>query len=123
MLPRRENKRAHNALGSQRSAPTVGLCRPERRPRNRPLPTHIPYATLNLLLKHLIVAIYKRKQIKQFKQAYETLAKMPEKHLKNIANICSIKMKHSHHMYETSENKHMLATCMYMQHPNLLCNI
>jgi hypothetical protein len=49
--------------------------------------------------------------MKHLKQASETLAKTPEKHLKTTANICNIQMKHL---------KHMLATCMYMQYPDLL---
>jgi hypothetical protein len=31
--------------------------------------------------------------MEHLKQASETLAKMPEKHLKTIANICNIQMK------------------------------
>jgi hypothetical protein len=47
-------------------------------------------------LKHpdAIVATYKRRQIKHLKQVSETLAKTPEEHLKIIANICNIQIKH-----------------------------
>jgi hypothetical protein len=44
---------------------------------------------IDILLKHsdATVAIYKKK-------TDETLAKTPEKHVKTIANICNIRMKH-----------------------------
>jgi hypothetical protein len=47
-------------------------------------------------LKHpdATVATYKRRQIKHLKQVSEILVKMLEKHLKTIANICNIQMKH-----------------------------
>jgi hypothetical protein len=47
-------------------------------------------------LKHpnATVITYKRRQIKHLKQTSGTLAKTPEKHLKIIANICNIQMKH-----------------------------
>jgi hypothetical protein len=37
---------------------------------------------------------HKKRQMKHLKQAFETLAKMPEKHLKIIANICNNQIKH-----------------------------
>jgi hypothetical protein len=57
----------------------------------------------DLLLKHpyVIVAIYKRRQMKQLKQASEILTKTFEKHSKTIANICNIHCKYT---YETPEN-------------------
>jgi hypothetical protein len=33
--------------------------------------------------------------MKHLKQAFETLAKTPEKYLKTVANICNIQIKHS----------------------------
>jgi hypothetical protein len=74
----------------------VGSYLPEHCPRRQPLPTRITYATPNLLLKHpdATVATYKRRQMKHLKRAFETLAQTPEKHLKTIANICNIQMKH-----------------------------
>jgi hypothetical protein len=71
------------------AAPDIVLC-------CQPLPTCIPYGTLDLLLKHLnaTVATYKGRQMKHSKQAYETLTKMLEKNLKTIANICNIQTKH-----------------------------
>jgi hypothetical protein len=38
-------------------------------------------------------ATYKRRQMKYLKHASETLAKIPRKHLKNIANIGNIEIK------------------------------
>jgi hypothetical protein len=104
------------ASGLRGSAPVMG-------PRRRPLFTRIPYATPNLFLKHHVtVATYKRRQMKHLKQTPETLAKTLEKHLRTIANICNIQMKHSQtYVWNTRKHsKHMLATCMYMQHPDLL---
>jgi hypothetical protein len=48
------------------------------------------------LLKHpdATVTKYKEREMKHLKPASETLAKTPEKHLKTIANICNIQMKH-----------------------------
>jgi hypothetical protein len=59
--------------------------------------TRIPCATSDLLLIHLDVTIatYKRRQVKHLKQASKILVKTLEKHLKTIANICNIQMKHS----------------------------
>jgi hypothetical protein len=47
-------------------------------------------------LKHpdTTVATYKRRQMKHFKQVSETLVKTLEKHLKPIAKIYNIQMKH-----------------------------
>jgi hypothetical protein len=69
---------------------------PRRRPRHWPLPTPIPCATWDLLLKHLdvTVATYKRRQMKYLKQPFKTLAKTFKKHLKTIAKICNVQMKH-----------------------------
>jgi hypothetical protein len=48
-----------------------------------------PICNTYLLLKHsnATVTTYKKK-------TDETLAKIPEKHVKTIANICNIRMKH-----------------------------
>jgi hypothetical protein len=74
----------------------MGPRRLEHHPQRQPVSTSIPYATLNLLFKHLDakVAAYKRRQIKRLKQASEILAKTPKKYLKIIANISNIHMKH-----------------------------
>jgi hypothetical protein len=58
--------------------------------------------------------------MKHLKQASETLAKTPEKPFENHCKY----MQHpdetlAKHTYET-HFKHMLATCMYMQHRDLL---
>ena len=81
------SERAPSVSGSQGSAPVVVPRCPGRRPRHWPLPTRIICATLNLLLKYqdVIVAIYKRRQMKYLKQASETLAKTPEKPLHTYA--------------------------------------
>jgi aromatic ring-opening dioxygenase LigB subunit len=57
----------------------------------------IPCVIPDLLLKHpdITVATYKRIQVKHVKQVSKTLTKTIEKHLKTIANICIIQMKHS----------------------------
>jgi hypothetical protein len=56
--------------------------------------------------------------MKHLKQASETLTKTSEKHLKIIANICNIQMKHLQTYVWNSwkQLKHMLPICMYMQH-------
>jgi hypothetical protein len=66
-------------------------------------------------LKHpdITVAIYERRQIKYLKQASETHAKTPKKHLKTIANICSIQIKHLKTLETYVCNMHV------MQHPDL----
>jgi hypothetical protein len=38
--------------------------------------------------------LQQKRQKKRLKQAYETLAKTSEKHLKTNANICNIQIKH-----------------------------
>jgi hypothetical protein len=61
---------------------------------SRPLPllTRISCATPDLLLKHLNATLitYKKKTDETFKHASKTLAKIPEKHLKTIANMRNI---------------------------------
>ena len=56
--------------------------------------------------------------MKHLKQASKTLAKTLEQHCKHMQNLdetlANIRMKHLKHL------KYMLATCMYMQHPDLL---
>jgi hypothetical protein len=76
----------------------------------------IPSATPNLFLKHpdAIVATYKRRQMKNLRQASETLAKTLEK---TVENYC----KHRQHPYETLANiriKHLktLETYAYNIH-------
>jgi hypothetical protein len=39
--------------------------------------------------------------MKQLKHASKTVAKTPEKHLKIIANICNMQIKHLEHVCET----------------------
>jgi hypothetical protein len=127
-----ESKPAYSALGSWGSAPVVSLHYPGHRPRcpehhlrGRPLSTRISCATPNLYLKHADITVaqrYKRRQMKHLKQASETLAKTSEKHLKAIKNICNIQMKHSQTYVRNVLKylKHMLVTCMYIQHLDLL---
>jgi hypothetical protein len=84
------------------------------------LPTCIPCATPDLLLKYpaATVTTYKRKHMKHMKQAFETLTKTPEKHLKTIANICNnldetltnIHMKHLKTLETYACNMHVYAT-------------
>jgi hypothetical protein len=64
----------------------------------------------------------KKTQMRHLKQASETPVKMPKKHLKTIANICNIKIKYLQTYVRNTWKylKHMLATCMYMQHLYLL---
>jgi hypothetical protein len=61
--------------------------------------------TPDLLLKYLdaTLAIYKRRQIKYLKHMSKTLEKTPEKHLKTIANIYNIQIKHFQYICETFE--------------------
>jgi hypothetical protein len=60
-------------------------------------------ATPDLLLKHpnTTVTIYIRRQLKHLKHASETLEKTPETHLKTIATIHNIQIKHMQLMCET----------------------
>jgi len=57
-------------------------------------------------LKHpdAIITTYKRRQIKHLKQPSETLAKIPEKYLKTIANIYNIERNTCKHTYGTPKN-------------------
>jgi hypothetical protein len=77
------------ASGSGGSAPVVIL-------RRRPLSTRIACATPDLPFETSRCNSYKiqEREMKHLKSAFETLAKTPEKHLKTIANICNIQMKH-----------------------------
>jgi hypothetical protein len=109
-INRLASARTSDPVASVRTTPTqgthalaVGPRRPRRRPRHlkrrplrQPLSTCISCATPDLFLKHpdTIVATYKRRQMKHLKQSSETLVKTPEKHLKTIANIYNIQMKH-----------------------------
>jgi hypothetical protein len=56
----------------------------------------IPCARPNLLLKHsnATIATYKRRHLKNLKQASETLVEEREKHLTTITNICNIQIEH-----------------------------
>jgi hypothetical protein len=55
--------------------------------------------------------------MKHLKQASETLAKMPLKHLKTITNICNIQMKHLQNIrtkhLKTLENICLQHACIY----------
>jgi hypothetical protein len=50
--------------------------------------------------------------MKHLKHASETLAKTPEKHLKTIANICNIQMKHLQQTHETLKKIRLQHACM-----------
>jgi len=58
--------------------------------------------TSDLLLKHpsIIITTYKIRLMKYLKHVSETLAKTCKKHLKPIANIRNIQIKHLQHMCE-----------------------
>ena len=67
---------AHVAMSPARAC----VSRANVRASALPLPTHIPCATPDLLLKHTdaIFATYKRRQMKHLKHASETLTKTPK---------------------------------------------
>ena len=52
--------------------------------------------------------------MKHLKYAYETHGKTPGKHLKTIANICNVQMKHLQQPYETSETLETHACSMHV---------
>jgi hypothetical protein len=65
-------------------------------PRRQPLFTRIACGTPDLPFETFRYNSYEiqEREMKHLKPAFETLAKTPEKHLKIIANICNIQMKH-----------------------------